>query len=115
KDARKWLGSGEVIKEIETYEKFLMMGFSASAQFTNRFMTIHPEHVKAAIFGSPGGWPMVPHKTYQNKTLRYPVGIADFEEVTGKKFNHEEYKKVPVFYFLGDKDENDAVIFRDAF
>ena len=114
-DARAWLAGGEVIKKVNTYNKFLMLGFSASAQFTSRFITIHPEHVKAAIYGSPGGWPLVLYEEYNGTKLDYPIGISDIEKLSGKPFNLNEYKKVPTFYYLGDKDENDAVVYRDAY
>ena len=41
-------------------ERVMMYGFSASGMFTNRFAMLHPERVKAAAFGSPGGWAMAP-------------------------------------------------------
>jgi len=42
---------------IEAGEKVLMLGFSASGQFTSRFAILHPERTLAAAPGSPGGWP----------------------------------------------------------
>jgi hypothetical protein len=41
-------------------EKVFMMGFSASGAFTTRFTMLHPEIVRAAAPGSPGGWPRPP-------------------------------------------------------
>jgi len=114
-DAKKWLAGGEIINIINTYDKFLMMGFSASAMFTNRFSILHPEHIKAAIFGSPGGWPIIPHETFRGEKLRYPIGINDLETIAGIKFNRSEYAKVPTFYYLGDQDENDSVPYRDGY
>ena len=114
-DAKKWLAGGEIINQINTYDKFLMMGFSASAMFTNRFSTLHPEYIRAAIFGSPGGWPIIPHETYNAEKLRYPIGIDDLKDIAGIKFNRHEYAKVPMFYYLGDQDINDSIPFRDGY
>jgi hypothetical protein len=41
-----------------------MIGFSASGAFTNRFTLLHPEMIKAASIGAPGGWPIVPTATW---------------------------------------------------
>jgi hypothetical protein len=56
--------------------KVLMMGFSASAQFTSRFSIIHPNRIKAAAIGAPG-YPIVPTSTWQGETLRYCVGTCE--------------------------------------
>ena len=42
---------------ITTSETILIQGFSASGMFANRFTVLHPDRVKAATIGSPGGWP----------------------------------------------------------
>lgn len=110
-DARERLSSVNILTE----EKILMFGFSASGMFVNRFSFLHPEMVLAAAVGSPGGWPMVPEKKYNNNPLNYPVGIHDFTEITGKVFDKNEFIKINQFFFLGDEDENDSVIFDDSY
>ena len=47
---------------VSTKEKIFMNGFSASATFTNRFLFIHPEIVKAAALGGFNGKLMLPLK-----------------------------------------------------
>ena len=47
--------------------------------------------------------------------MRYPIGINDFNTVTGKKINMKILQKVPLFIFLGDQDDNDSVIFGDSY
>lgn len=96
-------------------ERVLMFGFSASGMFTNRFTFLHPERIKAAAIGSPGGWAIAPIESWKGKTLRYPIGVADFKAVSGKKLNIKTLKKVPMFLFLGAEDTNDSVIFRDSY
>ena len=102
-------------KNILVRDKVLMLGFSASGMFVNRFTFLHPELVLAAAIGSPGGWTIVPVKKYNNVNLNYPVGINDFEEISGKDFNEDELKKVNIYFFLGEQDENDSVVFDDGY
>lgn len=100
---------------IETYDSFLIMGFSASGMFTNRFVMMHPERIIAASIGSPGGWPMVPIAKWNNVQLTYPVGIGDFELLFDKTFNLKAFIKVPQFFYIGSEDQNDSVPYRDSF
>lgn len=95
--------------------RVLMLGFSASGMFVNRFTFLHPERVKAAAIGSPGGWPIVPAASYKEKTLRYPIGIADLRSLTGNDIDLKTLRGVPLFIFLGDKDDNDSVAFDDSY
>lgn len=95
--------------------RVLLFGFSASGMFANRFAFLHPERVKAAAIGSPGGWPLAPVSQWQGKTLPYPIGVADVETVAGKPFDAAAVAGVPMFLFMGDQDTNDSVIFRDSY
>jgi len=50
------------------------------------------------------------------RRLRYPIGVADFEDLTGKPFDLEAFKEVRILYLLGDQDvHNDPVYYRDCF
>ena len=110
-DARERLDKDD----LKFGKRVLMLGFSASGMFVNRFVFLHPKRIKAAAIGSPGGWPIVPAGTYNDKPLRYPIGTADFQAVSGQKLDIENLRKVPLFVFLGDADDNDSVIFRDSY
>lgn len=96
-------------------KKVYLFGFSASAMFVNRFAFIHPELISAVAFGAPGGWPIAPVAKFQEKDLRYPIGVSDIEKLTGKKLDFDSLKKVPFYIFLGAKDENDSVVYRDGY
>jgi hypothetical protein len=96
----------------EVNEKVFMMGYSASGAFTSRFTLLHPEIVKAAAPGSPGGWPLAPVSSWQGTTLRYPVGIADIETISGTVFDLSAFRNVPQYIYVGDLDRNDALDIR---
>ncbi|MGZ3791531.1 MAG: hypothetical protein ACXVCP_04245 [Bdellovibrio sp.] len=101
--------------KISLHKKFFLYGFSASAMFVNRFAFIHPKLVAGVALGAPGGWPLSPVKKYKDTALPYPVGIADLDDLTGEPIDLEAIKKVPFLLFLGDKDENDSVVYRDSY
>lgn len=110
-DARKRLAEDG----IKFDKRVLINGFSAQGMFANRFTFLHPDRVKAAAIGSPGGWPIAPVEKYKDKTLRYPIGVADLKTVAGKKLDLKALRKVPLFIFIGSKDENDSVPFGDSY
>jgi pimeloyl-ACP methyl ester carboxylesterase len=99
---------------FETDEKVLIQGFSASAMFANRFTILHPERVKAATIGSPGGWPLAPAIQYNGEQLPYPAGVADLDVLTGSPFDFETYNTVPQLIYMGSLDDNDSLDFSDG-
>lgn len=110
-DARKRLA-----REKLTFDRrVLINGFSAQGMFANRFTFLHPDRVKAAAIGSPGGWPIAPVAKYNEKALRYPIGLGDFRQVSGRKVDLDKLRRVPLFIFMGDKDDNDSVPFGDSY
>ena len=99
---------------INTDERIFIQGFSASGMFANRFTVLHPERVKAAAIGSPGGWPIVPISDFNGLALPYPAGIADLEELTGTPFDAETYNAIPQLIYMGSLDDNDSLDFEDG-
>ena len=87
-------------------EKVIMVGFSSSSLFSARFTFLHPERVSVAIGGGIGGLLPVPADKINGIEAIYPIGTYDFENITGTKFNLEEYKKTPQFYYQGTKDKS---------
>ena len=94
---------------IATYGRILMMGYSASGMFVNRFVVMHPDRVQAAAIGAPGGWPIATVGQWEGISLRYPIGVADIEQLTGTEFDMEELRALPLYFYLGDMDTNDSV------
>ena len=99
---------------IQTEEKFLIQGYSASGMFANRFAMLHPTRVKAVAAGSPGGWPIAPAPAFNGQALPYPAGIGDLAALTGQPLDTQTYKSVPQLFVMGSLDDNDAVDFRDG-
>ena len=101
--------------QLKFERQVLLNGFSAQAMFANRFTFLHPDRVKAAAIGAPGGWPIAPVAVYQEQYLRYPIGVADVRQITGRDLNMRALRRVPLLIFMGDHDDNDAVPYGDAY
>lgn len=56
----------------------MMYGFSYGAQFVLRFTYFHAERVKSICVAAPG------NITYLCRTLPFPSGVSNFEELFGK-------------------------------
>ena len=110
-DAREKLGE----MHIDTREKFMMTGFSASGTFANRFTLMHPEKVFAVAAGGVNSLLILPADTLEGIELMYPVGTKDLKKIINKEFQPELFAKTPQFYFMGELDTNDAVPYDDAF
>ncbi len=100
---------------ISVGPKVWMMGFSASGSFVNRFAVLHPDRVQAMSAGSGGEYAIAPVSVWKGKTLRYPVGVADLEQLTGKPFDTAAFREVPVQIYIGDLQLDDAVDYTDGY
>jgi pimeloyl-ACP methyl ester carboxylesterase len=94
--------------------RVLVQGFSASGMFANRFAVLHPDRVRAAAIGSPGGWPIAPVAKAGADVLPYPAGVADLQALTGAPFDAAAYARVPQLFYMGDADDNDSLDFEDG-
>lgn len=94
-------------RDIPTEAKVLMLGFSASGSFVDRFILLQPERVEAAAIGSPGGWATVPLASSNGTPLTYPLGVADLRELAGRPFNAQAYRRVRQLFFMGTADDNE--------
>lgn len=95
--------------------KVWMIGYSASASFAGRFTILHPDRIKAVSTGSGGSYPIVPVSVWKGKTLRYPVGVADLQQLVGQPFNAAVFRTVPLQIYIGDQDLNDALNYTDGY
>lgn len=101
--------------DITLHKKVLLTGFSASGTFVNRLTVIHPDRVAAMACGGINAMPMLPLTTLHDTPLTYPLGLHDFQERFGKAPDLNGYRQVPQFLYMGEQDENDAVLFNDAY
>ncbi|MHC1782584.1 MAG: hypothetical protein AB9891_07470 [Anaerolineaceae bacterium] len=84
-------------------EKVFIDGYSAGCMFAQRYAILNPEGVKAVAGGQCGGSLTLPDPKYN-----WPVGIRDFEKLTGKTFNETAYREIPQFFYIGDLDINNS-------
>lgn len=95
--------------------RVLLDGYSASGMFASRLMLIAPERIAGAAVGAPGGWPMVPIAEHSGVALRYPLGVADYEELFSRPLPREQLQALPAYFYLGSEDTNDALPYADAY
>lgn len=108
-------------EEIQTRDRFIMNGFSASAKFANRFSALHPEKLISVSAGGLDGTMILPKEEAavpihwrDTVELEYPVGTANTEELTGKPFDLDAFRDVHQFLYLGEDDDSDALLYPDA-
>lgn len=92
--------SKAILKDIvglTASDKIFLNGYSSSGVFAQRFALLHPDVVKTACIGGASGSIPVPIKD-----LSYPLGIADYEQLTGKEFDFENYSKIKFRYYVGE-------------
>lgn len=102
----------ELIESTQPYtisdDGLRMFGFSAGSAFVDRFATLHPEYVAAYAVGGKGA-SMLPMEEYELDSgetveLPFPLGTADYQQITGHEFDFEEWKSIDKFLFLGELD-----------
>ncbi len=96
-------------------EKFFITGFSASGTFANRFSILHPEKIAATASGGINAIAILPVEQLNGKVLNYPLGTADIKKITGKKVNLKAFRQLPQMLYMGEKDDNDAAAYDDAY
>lgn len=104
-DAQKKLRS---ISGKDVSDKIVLNGYSTSGVFAQRFAVIHPEIISKAIIGAATGSIPIP-----SKDLDWPFGIRNFEELFGKKFDEDSYKKIQFAYYVGELEARETSNRRD--
>ncbi|WP_252699157.1 PKD domain-containing protein [Natronosalvus vescus] len=109
--ARKYLAE----REYPVADDGIMLnGFSASGNFVERFVTLHPDEVVSATAGGLNGMVTLPIEEAKGHSLEFHIGVANLEELTGKPFDLDSYRDVPQFLYLGEHDTNDTIPYTDA-
>ena len=86
-------------------EKVFLDGYSAGCMFAQRYALLHPDRLMAVAGGQCGG-----SITLADTNYAWPVGIQDFEQLTGEQFNFSEYEELPQFYYIGSLDNNNSAV-----
>jgi hypothetical protein len=81
-----------------------MGGFSASATFSNRFTFLYPEKVQTLSTGGSNVLPL-PKASHDGTSLAYPLGTADYEQLTGGEFDLEAWAAVNRYLYVGQNDQ----------
>jgi hypothetical protein len=81
-----------------------MDGFSAAAAFSTRFGLLYPNRVKSISAGGGGAAPL-PFSSRDGVTLPYPLGIADYQDWTGRSFDREAWTSIDQFIYVGEEDQ----------
>lgn len=101
--------------QIEVENEILLLGFSASSSFVNRFTAMHPEKVQAIAAGALNGMAILPYENLNGRNLYYPVGVYDIPKLINKDFNLKAFQNTPQLLIMGAEDSNDTLPHPDAF
>jgi pimeloyl-ACP methyl ester carboxylesterase len=88
----------------EVNDQVFLNGYSSSGVFAQRFALLHPEIVHSVCVGGASGSIPIPLDEFNGIRLPYPIGISDYEQITGKPFNSEEYASTNFFYYVGSNE-----------
>ncbi len=92
---------------IKPDDKIFLNGYSASGVFAQRFSLLHPEVVETACIGGASG--SIPLPTDK---LNYPLGIGDYEQITGKTFDLDSYSRIKFRYYVGELETINKASYR---
>ena len=93
--------------ESEPYpvaERIHMSGFSAAGLFCHRFAFLYPDRVRTLTTGGYNGLPL-PKASHADLSLPYPLGTADYEELTGREFDKEAWADINRYIYVGQEDQ----------
>lgn len=95
--------------------KIFIAGFSASGTFSDRFSTLHPDKVKAVASGATLDDMILPFAEYKGEKLIFPIGIYDYEKITGKQFDLNVFNNTARLVYMGENDTNNTLIYPDGY
>lgn len=95
-------------------QEIVLEGFSASGNFADRFTVLHPDRVLSVTAGGLNGMVLLPVERAEGERLRYHIGTADVESITGKPVDRAALSETNQFLYMGAEDTNDTLPFDDA-
>ncbi|RQH01402.1 hypothetical protein EA472_08130 [Natrarchaeobius oligotrophus] len=99
-DARRRLAD----ERYDVTERVHMDGFSSGANFADRMALLHPDYVSTISIGGNGAF-VLPLEQWEGHELRYPIGVADYETLTGREFDIDSWRDINRFIYLGREDQ----------
>ncbi|MEG0873267.1 MAG: hypothetical protein RSE00_04680 [Clostridia bacterium] len=87
---------------IEAKDKIFLNGYSSSGVFAQRFALLHPELIDVACIGGASG--SIP---FPSNKIGYPIGIEDYETLSGKTFDINAYESIKFRYYVGELETVD--------
>lgn len=87
-------------KQVTINDKIFLNGYSSSGVFAQRFALLHPEIIHTLCVGGASGSIPMP-----DINLKYPLGIADYNQITGKNFDFENYQQIVQRYYIGSLED----------
>ena len=96
-------------------DQVFLVGYSASGTFTDRFANLHPDKVKAVASGATLDDMMLPLAKYGGENLIFPIGTADYEQITGRPFDLKAHNQVARLIFMGADDTNNTLPYSDSY
>lgn len=91
--------------DINVDDRVIIAGYSEGSKFASHLALLHPEVIKAVIAGGTSGVMSMPISNILGYELKYPLGIADFQN-----FNKEDFQRISFFYYMGQQDKADPAI-----
>ncbi|SHN46324.1 alpha/beta hydrolase [Cryptosporangium aurantiacum] len=89
--------------------RFFLFGFSGGAQFTERFLLLHPDRLRACSIAAPGAI------TLLDPESAWWVGVQDVEERFGRPLDVDAMRRVAVQTIVGLDDVETWELEGDAF
>ncbi len=99
---------------VSVREEIMLNGFSSSGHFADRFTVLHAERVLSVTAGGLNGMALLPLAEANGDALRYQVGIADVESLTGSPVDLSALSETNQFLYMGAEDTNDTLPHDDA-
>ena len=93
-------------QEIEISKKSGLAGWSSSAVFASRMQLLCYEYFDLCMAFASGGVQPLPLVEYNGQKLYYPLGVADYKEITGKDFDEEEYAQAKQISVIGSMEHS---------
>lgn len=100
-----------VLADHQMHDQLLFWGNSSPGQAAEHMAVMHPEEILAFAAAGINGVVTLPLERLGRHTLKYPIGVADLESITGRPFDAEAFDAVNKFYILGAHDTHKRLKF----